>query len=58
MSENSARTIVLASPGKIGFDARVRILDWPEVDTLVTTRLPAAFAEQLVQRGTRVVIAA
>jgi DeoR/GlpR family transcriptional regulator of sugar metabolism len=57
MSENSACTVVLASPAKIGFDARVRILDWPEVDTLLTTQLPAAFAEQLAQRGTRVVIA-
>ena len=57
MSESAARTVVLASPGKIGFDARARIVDWPQVDTLVTARPPAPFAEGLAERGVRVLIA-
>jgi DeoR/GlpR family transcriptional regulator of sugar metabolism len=58
MSENSDRTVVLASPGKIDFEARVRVLDWSQVDSLVTARLPAPFVEHLVARGVRVVLAA
>jgi DeoR/GlpR family transcriptional regulator of sugar metabolism len=58
MSENSDRTVVLASPGKIGFEARVRVLDWARVDTLVTARLPAPFVVALVGQGVRVVVAA
>ena len=58
MSESSASTLVLASPGKIGFEARVRVLDWPEIDTLITARLPTAFAEALAGRGVQVVLVA
>ncbi len=58
MSENSDRTVVLASPGKIGYEARVRVLDWAKVDALVTARLPAAFAEALAGKGVQVVVAA
>jgi DeoR/GlpR family transcriptional regulator of sugar metabolism len=58
MSENSDRTVVLASPGKIGYEARVRVLDWPDVDTLVTARLPAPFNQALVGRDVEVVVAA
>jgi DeoR/GlpR family transcriptional regulator of sugar metabolism len=58
MSESSASTLVLASPGKIGFEARVRVLDWPEIDTLITARLSAPFAEALAGRGVQVVLVA
>ena len=54
MSESSSRTVVLASPAKIGFPARVRVIDWPQVDTLVATRLPSEFAAGLRQRGVEV----
>jgi DeoR/GlpR family transcriptional regulator of sugar metabolism len=56
MSENSDRTVVLASPGKIGFEARVRVLEWATVHTLVTARLPAPFAEALASRGVQVAL--
>jgi DeoR/GlpR family transcriptional regulator of sugar metabolism len=58
MSENSGSTLVLASPGKIGFEARVRVLDWAEIDTLITARLPTPFAEALAGRGVQVVLVA
>jgi len=58
MSESAARTIVLASPGKIGFDARARIVDWPQVDAFVAARLPTPFADGLTERGVRVITAA
>ena len=54
MSESSSRTVVLASPAKIGFPARVRVIDWPQVDTLVAAPLPAEFTESLGQRGVEV----
>ncbi len=57
MSESSSQTIVLASPGKLGFNARARVVGWPEVDALITTRLPKAFAEGLARQGVRVLIA-
>jgi DeoR/GlpR family transcriptional regulator of sugar metabolism len=56
MSESSDRTVVLASPGKIGVEARARVLDWAAVDTLVTTRLPAPFADVLAGMGVDVVV--
>jgi DeoR/GlpR family transcriptional regulator of sugar metabolism len=57
MSESSACTVVLASPGKIGFDARVRVIDWPDVDVLITARLPTPFADGLAERGVHVLLA-
>lgn len=56
MSESSSRTVVLASTGKIGFDARVRVIDWAEVDTLIAARLPAPFADGLAQREVQVLV--
>ena len=58
MSENAARTVVLASPGKIGVDTRVRIVDWPQVDVVVGARLPAPFADGLARRGVEVITVA
>ena len=58
MNESSDSTVVLASPGKIGYEARVRVLDWREVDTLVTARLPAAFRQAVMGKGTEVSVAA
>lgn len=58
MSENSDRTVVLASPGKIGFEARVRVLDWTHVDVLVTAHMPASFEDSLVTRGVSVLVVA
>ena len=57
MSESAAQTVVLASSGKIGFDARARVVDWAQVDTVVVARLPAPFADGLAERGVRVLIA-
>jgi DeoR/GlpR family transcriptional regulator of sugar metabolism len=57
MSESSARTIVLASPAKIGFAARVRVVDWPSVETLVVSALPPEFADGLGQHGVSVAYA-
>jgi DeoR/GlpR family transcriptional regulator of sugar metabolism len=58
MSASSARTVVLASPAKIGFDARMGVIGWSEVDELVTAALPAEFADGLRQRGVHVIDAA
>ncbi|MGO8685382.1 MAG: DeoR/GlpR family DNA-binding transcription regulator, partial [Thermoleophilia bacterium] len=57
MSAHSARTVVLASPVKIGIAARVRVVDWPQVDELVTSPLSADFASELDRRGVHSVIA-
>ncbi len=57
MSAHASRTMVLASPVKIGVDGRVRMVDWPQVDQLVTTALPAEFAAALARRGVRVIVA-
>jgi DeoR/GlpR family transcriptional regulator of sugar metabolism len=57
MSESSARTVVLASPAKIGFAARVRVVDWPSVETLVVSALPPEFADGLRQHGLSVAFA-
>jgi DeoR/GlpR family transcriptional regulator of sugar metabolism len=54
MSESSSRTVVLASPAKIGVPARVRVVDWPRVDTLIAAPLPTQFADRLAQRGVEV----
>ena len=54
MSESSSRTVVLASPAKIGFPARVRVIDWPQVHSLVAAPLAAEFTESLGQRGVEV----
>ncbi len=51
MSRHADRTVVLASSGKVGRDARVRILDWSEVDELVATSLPSDFREALKSAG-------
>jgi DeoR/GlpR family transcriptional regulator of sugar metabolism len=51
MSESSSRTVVLASPAKIGSPARVRVIDWSQVDMLVAAPLPEEFAKGLRQRG-------
>ena len=51
MSESSSRTVVLASPAKIGSPARVRVIDWSQVDTLVAAPLPEEFTKSLRQRG-------
>ena len=57
MSEHASQTVVLASPVKVGVDARVRVVDWSQVDELVTTSLPLEFAEGLARRGVRVLVA-
>jgi DeoR/GlpR family transcriptional regulator of sugar metabolism len=57
MSESATQTVVLASPGKLGFAARARIVDWPQVDVFVTARPPAPFARGLAERGVRVIAA-
>ena len=57
MSESSSRTVVLASPAKIGFAARVRVVDWPSVETLVAATLPPEFAESLGRCGVDVAYA-
>ena len=54
MSESAARTVVLASPAKIGFAARVRVIDWPQVDTFVARPLPAELDDALAARGVEV----
>jgi len=58
MSESSDRTVVLASPGKIGFEARVRVLEWAQVDILVTARMPASFEDALGAKGVSVLVVA
>jgi DeoR/GlpR family transcriptional regulator of sugar metabolism len=57
MSAHASQTVVLASPVKVGVEGRVRMVDWPEVDELVTTSLPGEFADGLKQRGVRVIAA-
>jgi DeoR/GlpR family transcriptional regulator of sugar metabolism len=57
MSASAAQTVVLASSSKIGLDARMRVVDWPQVDALVTTPPPEEFADGLRRRGVCVVVA-
>jgi DeoR/GlpR family transcriptional regulator of sugar metabolism len=57
MSASASQTVVLASPAKIGLDARMRVVDWSQVDELVTTSLPSEFADGLRQRGVHIVVA-
>lgn len=57
MSEHASQTVVLASPAKIGLEARMRVVDWPQVDELVATPLPVEFARGLQERGVHVVVA-
>ena len=57
MSANASRTVVLASPLKFGVDGRVRMVDWAQVDELVTTSLPAELSDGLEQIGVHVVVA-
>jgi DeoR/GlpR family transcriptional regulator of sugar metabolism len=57
MSESAARTVVLASPAKIGNPARARVIGWSRVDAFVATRLPAEFAKGLEQQGVHVIAA-
>ena len=54
MSTNASKTVVLASPVKIGVEGRARMIDWPQVDELVTTALPAAFGVGLQKLGVHV----
>jgi DeoR/GlpR family transcriptional regulator of sugar metabolism len=51
MSESSSQTVVLASPAKIGCPARVRVVGWSRVETLVAAPLPAEFAKGLKKHG-------
>ena len=57
MSDSARQTVVLASPAKIGLDARMRVVDWQQVDMLVTTPPPGEFADGLKERGVRLVVA-
>ena len=57
MSTNASKTVALASPVKIGVDGRARMIDWPAVDELVTTALPAEFAVGLQKLGVHVTAA-
>ncbi len=57
MSAHASRTVVLASPVKIGVEARVRVIDWAEVDDLATTSLPGEFAAGLEERGVHILLA-
>jgi DeoR/GlpR family transcriptional regulator of sugar metabolism len=54
MAESAARTIVLASPGKVGLAARARVVGWERVDALVSASLPPEFARGVAQRGVEV----
>jgi DeoR/GlpR family transcriptional regulator of sugar metabolism len=54
MSENAGRTVILASPAKIGIPARVKVVPWPRVGAFVGTRPPSEFAEDLRRQGTEV----
>jgi DeoR/GlpR family transcriptional regulator of sugar metabolism len=58
MKDHAARTIVLASPSKVGRDARMRIASWAEVDELVGASLPADFREALGAHGVNLVLPA
>lgn len=55
MSVNAARTIVIASPGKVGMDAQAHALDWRDIDELVTMPPPLDLARGLRQLGVRIV---
>ena len=55
MSENSERTVVLASPRKIGRRVRARALGWAQVDEFVVSSLPTEFARHIEASGVRVV---
>ena len=57
MSENSDRTVVLASPGKIGFEAQVRVLDWAARRHTRDGAPARALAEALAGKGVQVVVA-
>ena len=48
---------MLASPAKIGLAARVRVIDWPKVATLVVATLPSEFADGLGERGVSIAYA-
>ena len=54
MAESASRTIVLASPGKVGLAVRARVVGWDRVDVLVASRLPAEFARGVGQHGVEV----
>ncbi len=57
MSANASKTVVLASPVKMGVEGRARMIDWSAVDELVTTALPAEFAVGLQKLGVHVTAA-
>jgi len=57
MSASSSRTVVIASPSKIGFEARARVVDWSQVDVLVTASPPDEFVHGLRERGVDVLAA-
>lgn len=57
MSASASQTVVLASGAKIGLEARMRVIDWPQVDELVTTTLPCEFADGLERLGVHTVVA-
>ena len=54
MSENSNHTLVMAAPSRIGYEAQAKVLDWAQVDTLVTAYLPAPFTTAIGAKGVRV----
>jgi DeoR/GlpR family transcriptional regulator of sugar metabolism len=54
MSESSERTIVLASPAKVGHSARARVIGWSRVDAFVAASLPGEFMKGLQQQGVSV----
>ena len=56
MSRNADRTVVMASPGKIGRSALARVADWSQVDDLVVADLPPKMADGLGLRGVNVVL--
>ena len=57
MSESSDRTVVLASPAKIGYAARARVVGWSRVDAFVAVPLPTEFANSLREQGVDILTA-
>jgi DeoR family transcriptional regulator of aga operon len=56
MCRNAERSVVLASSSKVDRDARIRIVNWAEVDELVATSLPLEFRESLRGEGVYVTL--
>ena len=56
MGSNASRTMILASPDKIGQSAPTRVLQWSQVDDLVSSSLPSEYQDRLPGLGVRLVL--